>query len=86
MEGAPLAVTDTGPLIALHAVSLLNVLCARFTEVLVPLTVWTELSALARLAVQKAAALADHDACRGHSGAVRSAMVQGGARRSDKSL
>lgn len=46
MEGASLAVTDTGPLIALHAVSLLNVLCARFSEVFVPLTVWNELTAL----------------------------------------
>jgi hypothetical protein len=42
VEGAPLAVTDTGPLIALHAVGLLNVLCGRFTEVLVPLTVVDE--------------------------------------------
>lgn len=46
MEGAPLAVTDSGPLIALHAVALLDVLCARFSEVLIPLTVWLELTAL----------------------------------------
>jgi predicted nucleic acid-binding protein len=46
VEGAPLAVTDTGPLIALHAVALLDVLCARFAEVLIPLTVWSELTAL----------------------------------------
>lgn len=46
MEGASLAVTDTGPLIALHAVDLLSVLCSRFAEVFVPLTVWGELSAL----------------------------------------
>lgn len=46
MEGASIAVADTGPLIALHAVGLLGILCARFREVLVPLTVWSELTAL----------------------------------------
>ncbi len=46
MESAPIAVSDTGPLIALHVVGLLGVLCARFREVLLPLAVWSELTAL----------------------------------------
>lgn len=46
MESAAVAVSDTGPLIALHSVGLLGVLRARFREVLLPLTVWSELSAL----------------------------------------
>lgn len=46
MESAALAVADTTPLIALHAVGLLEVLHVRFGEVLVPLTVWGELNAL----------------------------------------
>jgi hypothetical protein len=46
VEDAPLAVADTTPLIALHAVSLLEVLAARFREVWIPLTVWAELTAL----------------------------------------
>ncbi len=46
MEDAALAIADTGPVIALHAVGLLAVLCARFREVRVPLSVWSELTAL----------------------------------------
>ncbi len=45
MEVASLAIADTGPVIALHAIDLLAVLCARFREVRVPLAVWSELTA-----------------------------------------
>jgi uncharacterized protein len=46
VESVAVAVSDTGPLIALHAVGLLGVLAVRFREVLIPLTVWSELNAL----------------------------------------
>jgi hypothetical protein len=46
VEDASLAIADTGPVIALFAIDLLSVLCARFREVRVPLSVWNELNAL----------------------------------------